>query len=218
MEISTSILNVNKENIIQTIYDLEVAKTDYFHVDVMDGRFTENDTSEKMRLFAEYLNQITNIPIDVHLMVNNVKEYIDSYTIFNPNIITFHFEACKSDEDIEKYIKYLKDNNCKVGLSIKPETPVEKIYKFLPKINLILVMTVEPGKGGQKFLDYTVNKIINIKNKIQELKLDTLIEVDGGINLETKEIVKQAGADIAVVGSAIINSKDFKFTINKLKE
>lgn len=218
MEISTSILNVNKENIIQTIYDLEVAKTDYFHVDVMDGRFTENDTSEKMRLFAEYLNQITNIPIDVHLMVNNVKEYIDSYTIFNPNIITFHFEACKSDEDIEKYIKYLKDNNCKVGISIKPETPVEKIYKFLPKINLILIMTVEPGKGGQKFLDYTVNKIINIKNKIQELKLDTLIEVDGGINLETKEIVKQAGADIAVVGSAIINSKDFKFTINKLKE
>lgn len=218
MEISTSILNVNKENIIQTIYDLEVAKTDYFHVDVMDGRFTKNDTSEKMRIFAEYLNQITNIPMDVHLMVNNIKEYIDSYTIFNPNIITFHLEACKSDEEVEKYIEYIKENNCKVGISIKPETPVEKIFKFLPKINLILIMTVEPGSGGQKFIDYTENKIINVKNKIEELKLDTLIEVDGGINLETKEVVKKAGADIAVVGSTIINSKDFKYTISKLKE
>ena len=218
MEISTSILNVNKKNIIQTIYDLEVAKTDYFHVDVMDGRFTKNDTSEKMRLYAEYLNQITNIPMDVHLMVTNIKEYIDSYNIFNPNIITFHLEACKSDEEVEKYIEYIKENNCKVGLSIKPETPVEKIYKFLPKINLVLVMTVEPGSGGQKFIEYTENKIVNLKNKIEELKLDTLIEVDGGINLETKEIVKQAGADIAVVGSAIINSKDFRYTISKLKE
>lgn len=218
MEISTSILNVNKKNIIQTIYDLEVAKTDYFHVDVMDGRFTKNDTSEKMRLYAEYLNQITNIPMDVHLMVTNIKEYIDSYNIFNPNIITFHLEACKSDEEVEKYIEYIKENNCKVGLSIKPETPVEKIYKFLPKINLVLIMTVEPGSGGQKFIEYTENKIVNLKNKIEELKLDTLIEVDGGINLETKEIVKQAGADIAVVGSAIINSKDFRYTISKLKE
>ena len=218
MEISTSILNINKENIIQTIYDLEVAKTDYFHVDVMDGRFTKNDTSEKMRIFAEYLNQITNIPMDVHLMVNNIKEYIDSYTIFNPNIITFHLEACKSDEEVEKYIEYIKENNCKVGISIKPETPVEKIFKFLPKINLILIMTVEPGSGGQKFIDYTENKIINVKNKIEELKLDTLIEVDGGINLEIKEVVKKAGADIAVVGSTIINSKDFKYTISKLKE
>ncbi len=218
MEISTSILNVKKENIIQTIYDLEVAKTDYFHVDVMDGRFTKNDTSEKMRLYAEYLNQITNIPMDVHLMVTNIKEYIDSYNIFNPNIITFHLEACKSDEEVEKYIEYIKENNCKVGISIKPETPVEKIYKFLPKINLVLIMTVEPGSGGQKFIEYTENKIVNLKNKIEELKLDTLIEVDGGINLETKEIVKQAGADIAVVGSAIINSKDFRYTISKLKE
>ena len=218
MEISTSILNVKKENIIQTIYDLEVAKTDYFHVDVMDGRFTKNDTSEKMRLYAEYLNQITNIPMDVHLMVTNIKEYIDSYNIFNPNIITFHLEACKSDEEVEKYIEYVKENNCKVGLSIKPETHVEKIYKFLPKINLVLIMTVEPGSGGQKFIEYTENKIVNLKNKIEELKLDTLIEVDGGINLETKEIVKQAGADIAVVGSAIINSKDFRYTISKLKE
>ncbi len=218
MEISTSILNVNKKNIIQTIYDLEVAKTDYFHVDVMDGRFTKNDTSEKMRLYAEYLNQITNIPMDVHLMVTNIKEYIDSYNIFNPNIITFHLEACKSDEEVEKYIEYVKENNCKVGLSIKPETHVEKIYKFLPKINLVLIMTVEPGSGGQKFIEYTENKIVKLKNKIEELKLDTLIEVDGGINLETKEIVKQAGADIAVVGSAIINSKDFRYTISKLKE
>ena len=93
MEISTSLLSVKKEDIIQTIYNLEVAKTDYFHIDVMDGRFVENDTSETMRIYCEYLNQITNVPIDVHLMVTNVKEYIDSYSIFNTNIISFHYEA-----------------------------------------------------------------------------------------------------------------------------
>ncbi len=218
MEISTSLLSVKKEDIIQTIYNLEVAHTDYFHIDVMDGRFVENDTSETMRIYCEYLNQITNVPIDVHLMVTNIKEYVDSYSIFNPNIITFHYEACKDDTEVDKYIEQIKGRECKVGLAIKPNTDIEKIVKFLPKINLLLIMSVEPGKGGQKFIESTVEKIKKAKAKIDELGLDTEIEVDGGINLENSKEVKEAGATMLVSGTGIISSKDYSYTIKKLKE
>lgn len=218
MEISTSLLSVKKEDIIQTIYNLEVAHTDYFHIDVMDGRFVENDSSETMRIYCEYLNQITNVPIDVHLMVTNIKEYVDSYSIFNPNIITFHYEACKDDTEVDKYIEQIKGRECKVGLAIKPNTDIEKIVKFLPKINLLLIMSVEPGKGGQKFIESTVEKIKKAKAKIDELGLDTEIEVDGGINLENSKEVKEAGATMLVSGTGIISSKDYSYTIKKLKE
>ena len=217
MEISTSLLNVNEEKIVKTIYDLEVAHTDYFHIDVMDGRFVENDTSEKMRKFAEYLNQITNIPMDVHLMVTNIKEYIDSYLIFNPHIITFHYEACKNKEEVEKYISYIKENNCKVGLAIKPNTKIEEIKEFLPKLNLLLIMSVEPGKGGQVFIPQTISKIKEATVVIEELNLETEIEVDGGINLENSKKLKEEGTNIAVAGTAIIGSKDYKYTINNMK-
>ncbi len=217
MEISTSLLNVNEEKIVKTIYDLEVAHTDYFHIDVMDGRFVENDTSEKMRKFAEYLNQITNIPMDVHLMVTNIKEYIDSYLIFNPHIITFHYEACKNKEEVEKYISYIKENNCKVGLAIKPNTKIEEIKEFLPKLNLLLIMSVEPGKGGQAFIPQTISKIKEATVVIEELDLETEIEVDGGINLENSKKLKEEGTNIAVAGTAIIGSKDYKYTIKNMK-
>lgn len=217
MEISTSLLNVNEEKIVKTIYDLEVAHTDYFHIDVMDGRFVENDTSEKMRKFAEYLNQITNIPMDVHLMVTNIKEYIDSYLIFNPHIITFHYEACKNKEEVEKYISYIKENNCKVGLAIKPNTKIEEIKEFLPKLNLLLIMSVEPGKGGQAFIPQTISKIKEAKEIIEELNLETEIEVDGGINLENSKKLKEEGTTMAVAGTAIIGSKDYKYTIKNMK-
>ena len=217
MEISTSLLNVNEEKIVKTIYDLEVAHTDYFHIDVMDGRFVENDTSEKMRKFAEYLNQITNIPMDVHLMVTNIKEYIDSYLIFNPHIITFHYEACKNKEEVEKYISYIKENNCKVGLAIKPNTKIEEIKEFLPKLNLLLIMSVEPGKGGQVFIPQTISKIKEATVVIEELNLETEIEVHGGINLENSKKLKEEGTNIAVAGTAIIGSKDYKYTIKNMK-
>lgn len=218
MEISTSLLSVKKKDIIQTIYNLEVAHTDYFHIDVMDGRFVENDTSETMRIYCEYLNQVTNVPIDVHLMVTNIKEYVDSYSIFNPNIITFHYEACKDDTEVDKYIEQIKGRECKVGLAIKPNTDIEKIAKFLPKINLLLIMSVEPGKGGQKFIDRTVQKIKKAKTKIDELGLDTEIEADGGVNLENSKEIREAGATMLVSGTGIISSKDYSYTIKKLKE
>ena len=218
MEVSTSLLSVKKEDIIQTIYNLEVAHTDYFHIDVMDGRFVENDTSETMRIYCEYLNQVTNVPIDVHLMVTNIKEYIDSYSIFNPNIITFHYEACKNKEEVYKYIEQIKGRESKVGLAIKPNTNIDEIVEFLPKINLLLIMSVEPGKGGQKFIEGTTQKIKKAKTKIDELNLETEIEVDGGVNLENSKEIKEAGATMLVSGTGIINSKDYNYTIRKMKE
>lgn len=217
MEIATSLLNAKEEQIMQTIYNLEIAHTDYFHIDVMDGRFVDNDTSEKMRKYCEYLNQITTIPIDVHLMVKNIKEYMDSYIIFNPNIISFHYEACKDKEEVKKYIQYIKENNCKVGLAIKPQTSVEEVKELLPQINLLLIMSVEPGKGGQQFIQETIDKIKVAKKIIDKMQLDTEIEVDGGINFENIKKLRE-DVNIAVVGTAIINSENYKTTINEMKK
>jgi len=218
VEVSTSILNVKKEESIQTFYNLETAKTDYFHIDVMDGKFVNQDTTEIMQEYTNNLKQMSNVPLDVHLMVKDIKAYIDSYIPFEPNIITFHLEACKDKEEILDLIKYIKDNNIKVGISIKPNTKVEEILEFLPIIHLVLIMTVEPGYGGQKLITETIDKVKELKEYIDENDIDIDIEVDGGINLENKELLKQKGANIIVAGSSIINSRDFKEAILKIKE
>lgn len=217
MEVSTSILNVEKENCIQTFYNLETAGTDYFHIDVMDGKFVENNTVELMTEYSEYLNSITNIPLDVHLMVEDVKSFIKSFIIFEPRNITIHYEAAKNKEELMDWIKYIKENNCKIGISIKPNTDVEKIYEFLPYVHTVLIMTVEPGKGGQKLIPETIDKIRKIYKYISINNLEVDIEVDGGINQENIESIKEAGCNIVVAGSSIINSTDFGEAIRRLK-
>lgn len=216
VEISTSILSVKEES-IKKFYDLEVAHTDYFHIDVMDGKFVTNNTSQLMNEYVNQIKQISNIPLDVHLMVSNVREYLEEYIPVNPNIITFHYEAVKNSEEIMSLINYIKENNIKVGLSVKPDTKIEEIYEFLPYIHMALVMTVEPGKGGQKLIEETLNKIKQLKQYIQKNNIELDIEADGGINLETIKKVKEAGIDIAVVGSGIINTENYKETIKQLK-
>ena len=218
VEISTSVLGVEKENSIKTFYDLEVAGTDYYHIDVMDGKFVEKNTEEKMYTFTNEIKQISNLPLDVHFMVENIKENIDRYLTFKPHIITFHLEACKDKEEVKKHIKYLQENGVKVGISIKPSTNVEEIFEFLPYLHLCLIMTVEPGKGGQKLIPETVEKVKVLKQYIEENNLDTYIEVDGGINPETVSVVKEAGADIIVAGSAIISAENYKEIISELKK
>ena len=190
VEVSTSILGVEKEKIIDTIYDLEKAKTDYFHIDVMDGEFVEANTNDKMLEFGEYLNSITNTPLDVHLMVKDIKMYVDSYSIFHPNIITFHYEACKDKQEVIETINYIREKGIKVGMSIKPNTRVEEILEYLKYINLVLIMTVEPGKGGQELIPETIDKIKQTKHYIEENNLDTYIEADGGINTENAKTVQ----------------------------
>lgn len=218
VEVSTSILSVKKEEALAAFYNLEVAKTDYFHIDVMDGKFVKNNTNELMQDYCTNIKQISNIPLDVHLMVEDVKKYIDLYIPFEPNIITFHVEACENEEEVLDIIRYIKQNNIKCGISVKPNTKIEETYKYLELVHMVLVMTVEPGEGGQKLIPDTIKKVKELKKHIEKNNIDIDIEVDGGINLENKEELKKAGVNIIVAGSSIINSKNYKDTIERIKE
>ena len=205
VEISASILDAKEDEAAKIFYNLEVAKIDYFHIDVMDGKFVEKNTVDKMNKYSNILKQITTLPLDVHLMVEDVETYIKLYSAIEPNMITFHLEAIKDKEKIHEMIKLVKDNNCKVGIAIKPATEVKEIYEFLPYINTVLVMTVEPGKGGQALIPETLRKVRILKEYLKQHNLDTYIEADGGINLDTIDEVKEAGVDIAVVGLSLIH-------------
>lgn len=218
VEISTSILSVKKGEDAETFFALEKSKTDYFHIDVMDGKFVEKDTYKKMMEYSAYIKRISNLPLDVHLMVENIDKSIDDFLAVEPNIITFHYEACKDKQEVMKYIRKIKENNCKVGISIKPETNIEEIYEYLPYIHMVLIMTVEPGKGGQTLLINMVDKISKLKKYIDKNNIEIDIEADGGINLKTAEAVKQAGANILVSGTAILIAKDYKTIIDDLKK
>ena len=224
VEVSTSILSMKEKEESKTIMGLEIAKTDYFHIDVMDGKFVLKNTYEKMMEYSSYIKRISNLPLDVHLMVEDVRGAIDDFLSFEPNIITFHLEAIKnSDKEKEKeeilnIIKYIKENNCKVGIAIKPDTKIEEVYEFLPYIHMCLIMTVEPGKGGQELIETTIGKIKTLKKYIDENDIEIDIEVDGGINLATANKVKEAGANILVSGTAILMAKDYKLIIDELKK
>ena len=218
VEVSTSILNVKKGEESATFFELEAAKTDYFHIDVMDGKFVEKDTYKKMFEYASYIKRISNLPLDVHLMVENIDEAVEDFLALEPNIITFHLEACKNKEEVMEKINYIKSNNCKVGIAIKPDTKIEEIYEFLPYIHMCLIMTVEPGKGGQTFLSDMLKKIETLKQYLEKENLETDIEVDGGINLKTAPEVKMAGANILVAGTAILMANRFEDIIKELKK
>lgn len=218
VEISTSILSVLKGQEAKTFFALEKAKTDYFHIDVMDGKFVEKNTYKKMFEYASYIKRISNVPLDVHLMVEDVRGAIDDFSALEPNIITFHYEACKDDEEVREFINLIKEYNARVGISVKPDTDIEKIYKFLPYIHNVLIMTVEPGKGGQTLLTDMLEKIKKLKEYIEKENLEVDIEADGGINLTTAPKVKEAGANILVSGTAIIIAKDYKEIIDELKQ
>ena len=204
MKISASFLSI-KDNLKENIDLLTKCDIDYLHLDIMDGIFVKNKTWD----ISEIKNLINyNKPLDVHLMVSDVYKYVDEYKDLNPEFITFHYEV---DLDIMDIINYIKKYNIKVGLSIKPNTEVDEIIPYLPYLDLILVMSVEPGEGGQKFIINSVDKI----KKLKELKGNYLIEVDGGINDSTISLVKDV--DIAVIGS-YITSGNYEEKIKSIKE
>lgn len=218
VEIATSILTMKKGEEASTILNLEAGKTDYFHIDVMDGKFVEKDTYQTMLENCGYIKRMSSLPLDVHFMVEDIQEAIDDFADFEPNIMTFHLEACKDNKEVMDWIRKIQEKHCKVGISIKPNTPIEKIYEYLPYIHQCLVMTVEPGKGGQTFLTQMVEKIKKLKSYIQENELEVDIEVDGGINLRTAPEVKSAGANILVAGTAILMANDYRTIIEELKQ
>ena len=220
MEISTSVLSVEKDKATKTFYDLEVAGTNYFHIDVMDGEFVRNDTSELMKEYATIIKHISNLPLDVHLMVRDVDKYINEYMSLKPNIITVHYESFGDTIDgiakLLNAINLIKRNNIKVGIAIKPYTPLDKILELIPFVHLVLIMTVEPGEGGQELIIETLQKVKDLKEYIKNNNLEIDIEVDGGINKDNAKYAKLAGADILVAGTAIISSNNFAETIGKI--
>lgn len=213
MEISTSILNIKEENITETFYNIEAAKTDYFHIDVMDGKFVSNNTVDKMQQYIDILSGITNTPIEVHLMVKDVKKYIDIFIPNNPTKIIFHAKALKSSEEVFKMIEYIKDNNIQVGLALNPEDSIDSIKEFIPKIHQVLVMTVNPGQGGQTLIPECIKKVKELKEYLDSQNLETQIEVDGGVNLQNIKEIASSGVDIAVAGTAIVNAVDMNYVI-----
>ena len=204
MKISASFLSI-KDNLKENISRLTKTDIDYLHLDIMDGSFVLNKTwdIEQIKGIINY-----NKPLDIHLMVDDVYKYIDQFQVLNPIYITFHYEI---NYDIMKVIEYIRQYGIKVGLSIKPETDVEKILPYLPYVDLVLVMSVDPGAGGQTFIASTIDKI----KKLKEIKGDFLIEVDGGINGDTIKLIKDV--DVIVVGSYITNG-NYEERIKNIKE
>lgn len=206
--ISASILDIKEPKDIE-VSNLSKQDIDLIHIDVMDGIFVENKTLS----FYEYSNVLkySNKPLDVHLMVSDVKKYIDEYAKLNPKYITFHFEAVS---DVRSIINYIKNLGIKVGMSIKPSTAIDEIQDYLPFLDLVLIMSVEPGRGGQKFIPNTIKKIDDLKAIKDIDSYNFLIEVDGGINDET--ICNCKNADICVVGS-YITKNDYATSIKILR-
>ena len=218
VEISTSILSVEKGKEAETFFALEKAKTDYFHIDVMDGKFVQKDTYKDMLEYSSYIRRISNLPMDIHLMVEDVETGIEVFSAVEPNIITFHLEACKDKEEVMKHIQNKKEKGSRVGIAIKPETKIEEVYEYLPYVHMCLIMTVEPGKGGQTLITDMLAKISELKTYIEKKNLEIDIEVDGGINLKTAPRVKKAGANILVAGTAILIATNYKEIIDELRE
>ena len=216
-EVSVSILSVDKENATHTFYNLETARPEYFHIDVMDGKFVENNNLELMKDYATTISHISNIPLDVHLMVENVEEVADEYIDLAPDRVTFHIEALKDKDRIFNFIQELKENNIKVGIAISPETQIEELKPYLKYIHMVLVMTVVPGKGGQKIIQETLEKIRSLKKYLEENSIDIDIEADGGINGETSEDVREAGADILVSGFYVVSAENKRAAVEKIR-
>ncbi len=207
--ISPSILSADFANLERDIKIVENAGADWIHVDVMDGHFVPNITIGVP--VVKSLKKVTTLPLDVHLMIENPQNYIDAFARAGADILTFHYEAVS---DPVKVVDLIKTKNIKAGISIKPKTSPEVLLPYLNKVDMILVMTVEPGFGGQEFMSDCAKKIEYLRKNASE---DLIIQVDGGINAQTGKICKDYGANSLVAGSYIYNSSDIKAAIDSLK-
>ena len=214
VKISPSILSADFSKLGNEIQNLEKAKADFIHIDVMDGHFVPNIT-----IGPEVINKLrkyTSLPFDVHLMISPVHNFIKNFADAGADIITIHPEAT---DDLTSSIKKIRSFNKKVGISLNPETSVNKVLPILNTIDLVLVMSVNPGFGGQKFMKETLEKVKILRKEIDTNKLKTQIEIDGGINFENAKMAKEAGVDILVSGTTIFkeNGGDLKKNIQLLK-
>ncbi|WP_106498561.1 ribulose-phosphate 3-epimerase [Lentibacillus sp. Marseille-P4043] len=202
-KIAPSILSADFARLGEEITDVEKGGADYIHVDVMDGHFVPNITIGP--LIVESIKPKTTLPLDVHLMIENPDAFIPMFASTGASIITVHQEACPH---LHRTIQLIKSQGVKAGVVINPATPAEMIKQVLPDVDLVLLMTVNPGFGGQSFISHVVPKIKQIADWRDELGLSFEIEIDGGVNVDTAKRCTDAGADVLVAGSAVFNKDD----------
>lgn len=214
--IAPSILSADFSDLRNEIKKVEDANADWIHVDVMDGRFVPNITIGAP--VVKCIRDITKLPLDVHLMIVEPEKHIKDFAKAGADIITVHAEACTH---LQRTLSLVKEQGCKAGLSFNPHTPIDSLRYVLEDVDLVLIMTVNPGFGGQSFISSVVPKISSVKKMFQDANLqDKYIEVDGGISIKTAPIVRSAGANVLVAGSAIYSLKsqsEIQKTINLMK-
>ncbi|MBO5772573.1 MAG: ribulose-phosphate 3-epimerase [Clostridia bacterium] len=206
--VSPSILSADFSKLDLESLSLQQCGADWVHCDVMDGKFVNNTTFNHETVAK--IRQAVQIIVDAHLMIETPELFVDDYIKAGADVITFHLEAC---QDTASLIKYIKDKGVKCGLSIKPNTPVESLYPYLDDLDMVLIMSVEPGWGGQKFLPSALPKLETLRKRCPDL----LLQVDGGINLENVQSVIDAGANCIVSGSTVFKSDDRKAIISALR-
>ena len=214
IKIAPSILAANLLKIEQEVLNVVEAGADYLHIDIMDGHYVPNITFGSN--FVKSIRPISNITLDVHLMISPVKQYVESFVNAGADIISFHPEA---DSNPEKIIEKIKSLDCKCGIAVHPKIEIKDIEKYIPMIDLIIVMTVVPGFGGQNFMENQLTKISTLNELRAKEGLEFEIEIDGGINNKTSRLCVDKGADVLVAGSYIYNSpeSDYKKLINSLR-
>ena len=212
MKVSASFLSI-KEDLDKNIIKLDKTSIDYLHLDIMDGKFVSNRTWSFKEI--KKLLKDTSKPKDVHLMVDNIKKYVKQYRKLKPEFITFHYEATKN---CFAMMGLIKKYGIKVGISIKPNTPLEKLEPYFKYLDLVLVMSVEPGEGGQEFIPETIAKIKEIDRIRKVNKYKYLIEVDGGVNNKNIDVLRESNVDIVVAGSYITSIKGYQRRVDKLKQ
>lgn len=214
IKIAPSLLAANFANLQQEIQKVTQGGAHWLHYDVMDGHFVPNISFGYSIL--KDIKAITNLYLDVHLMISEPKKYVDEFIDSGASLVVFHLEAMADEEETNELLQYIKSKGRDVGLSIKPTTPVELLIPFLSQLDVVLVMSVEPGFGGQKFDPNAVDKIKKLHTYRQVHGYQYLIEVDGGINATTAKPCKEAGVDVLVAGSSVFNTSDYKKAIDSL--
>jgi ribulose-phosphate 3-epimerase len=212
-KIAPSILSADFTRLGDEIRGVERAGADYIHVDVMDGHYVPNITIGPM--IVEAVKRSTRLPLDVHLMISNPDQYIDVFRQSGADIITIHAEAV---DHLHRSVQSIKEVGARAGVSLNPATPLQPVEYVLGELDMVLLMAVNPGFGGQEFIHEVIPKIKRLREMINERGLNTEIEVDGGINLDTIGIASAAGANIFVAGSAIFHSKDYSKTISMMRD